>query len=453
MRKTLLSVFALCSMTAFSQNLDKEVLTEIENSVKKDNYLKASMNAVRNNSIKSVAFNHDNENKLNHNFKYQLGVNDITNQYKSGRCWMFTSMNVLRPKMKSKYEMGEFMFSHNYLYFYDIFEKSNLFLENIIATVDKAWDDRKVEFYLGTPVGDGGVWNSFTNLVEKYGLVPKSAMHETNTSNNTGQMRFVLNKILRQAAYKIRTNKSQAKELKMKALKDVYRLLVINLGFPPKTFDWEYKNKDGDIKVIKDLTPLKFAKLFGNNDYSNYVMLMDDPTREYGKLYEIESDRNVMEGRNWTYINLPAEKIKKYALKSLQDDQAMYFSCDVGKQMDRDNGYLALNNFDYEALFGIDMSSSKKARVLTKQSGSSHGMNLMGVDVDENGKITQWKLENSWGSNSGHKGFLTMTDEWFDQYMFRVVILDKYIDKDVLEILEQKPTMLKPWDPMFRSDD
>lgn len=454
MKKILIILLSSIIGNVYSQNLSKNTLETLEKSIVKDNYFISSQNAVRNNDISKLAVNKDVKNNNNHLFKHKVDVKGITNQFKSGRCWMFTSLNVLRPKAIEKFGLKGFEFSTSYLYFWDILEKSNLFLENIIATSNLKWSDRKVDFYLSSPVGDGGVWNSFTNLVEKYGLVPMAVMNETNTTKNTRAMQKILNKILRIAAFDIReeNDKSKQQSLKLVALKKVYRLLALNIGIPPKKFSWEYKDKDGKIQQLNDITPIEFAKQFGSNDYSNYVMLMDDPTRPYNKLYEIESDRNVMEGKNWKYINLPASKIKKYALKSIQNNEAMYFSCDVGKQLDRDNGYLALGNYNYEALLGIDLKSTKRERVLTKQSGSSHGMNLVGVDTDENGKITKWLLENSWGDKSGHKGFLTMTDEWFDQYMFRLVIQDKFIDSEILKILDQKPIMLEPWDPMFEFD-
>lgn len=436
-----------------SQQLSPSLLQELQNSIQQDASFKAARNAIQHNSLKKLAKNPEVLNSNDHLFTHEIKVNKITNQYKSGRCWMFTSLNVLRPQAAETFGVKNFQFSTAYLYFWDILEKSNLFLENILATADKPWDDRKVDFYLSSPVGDGGVWNSFTNLATKYGMVPMGVMNENFTTKNTREMMKMLNKILRVAAYQIREKPTDAAQLKLQSLKKVYRLLSLCVGTPPDRFDWKYKNDADSIVELQGITPLEFAKKFSLNKYQKFVMLMDDPTRAYNKLYEIESDRNVMEGRNWQYINLPASQIKQYAVKSLQANQAMYFSCDVGKQLNSDAGYLDLRNYDYESLLGIDLKSHKKMRVLTKQSGSSHGMNLVGVDLDAAGKPRKWKLENSWGEKSGHKGFLSMTDEWFDAYMFRLVILDRFIDAKVLKILEQQPTLLPPWDPMFDFDN
>ncbi len=460
-KKTIfISIFFLILMSNFvfgQGDISKENLEKIKKSYSKnDPYIKAVTNAVCKNSIKKLSKNHFSVGKYDHNFKYKVNVKGITNQESSGRCWMFTSMNTLRPKVIEKYNLSEFEFSTNYLYFYDQLEKSNLFLQGIIDNKDKDLDDKMVNWLLKSPIGDGGVWNLFTNLVKKYGIVPKSAMPETYTSENTSGMQKIIKKKLRESALTLRRMKSAKKEdLEMKKLEilgDIYKILAINLGEPPTEFSWNYKDKTGKISELKNYTPESFFKEVVNFNENDYVLLMDDPSREYYKLYEIEYDRNVYEGQNWIYINLPTKEIKEFAKKSIIDNEAMYFSCDVGKQLDSKEGLLSLDNYDYESLFGVKFEMDKKDRIITFQSGSSHGMALVGVDTDKNGKITKWLLENSWGSNSGHNGYLTMTDEWFDQYMFRVVLLKKFINEKTLKILKQKAIKLPPWDPMFSFD-
>ncbi|NOZ36341.1 MAG: C1 family peptidase [Chlorobi bacterium] len=454
----ILAVFLSAFFSSFSQkSLNEKEIKEIKTAYQSDNsYLKAVTNAVSNNTIQNLALNRQNIGKFDHEFKYKVSVKGITNQKSSGRCWMFTSLNVIRPKAMQTLKLPLFEYSENYLYFWDIFEKSNLFLESIIETRKLKTDNREVEWLFKNVVGDGGVWSSFTNLADKYGLVPKEVMPETHSSENTRVMIKLIRRKLRGDALHLRLMKGTddiLRKAKLNSLKDIYKMLCINLGEPPTEFLWRYTDKNGILTPYKKYTPKSFMKAsLGNIDYSDYIMLMDDPTKEYYKLYEIQKDRNVIEGENWTFINLPAKEIKKYALKSIQNNKAMYFSCDVGKQLNKDEGLLDTENYDYESLFGVKFDMNKKERILSHESGSTHGMALVGADVDQSGKITKWLLENSWGKSSGHNGYLTMTDRWFDEYMFRVVILKQFINEQTLKILKQKPIVLPPWDPMFSED-
>jgi len=454
----LLTVLFFSFLTSFGQKeISEKQLKEIKSSYhQNDAYMKAVTNAVSDNDITKLALNRKNIGKFDHEFKYKVKVNGITDQESSGRCWMFTSMNVMRPKVMNKFNIPMFEYSQSYLYFWDIFEKSNFFLENIIETRNQKNDSREVNWLFSNVIGDGGVWNSFTNLAEKYGLVPKEVMPETHSSENTRTMVKLLRRKLRGDALKLRNMKGTDEVLrkaKLSMLKDVYKILCINLGVPPAEFLWRYKDKTGNLSEYKKYTPKSYMKAsLGDIQFSNYIMLMDDPSKPYYKLYEIKKDRNVMEGKNWKFINLPADEIKKYALNSIKNNEAMYFSCDVGKQLNKSEGLLDTKNYDYESLFGVKFDMNKKERILSHESGSTHGMALVGADVDQEGKITKWLLENSWGKSAGHNGYLTMTDRWFDEYMFRVVILKKFIDEKTLQILNQKPTLLPPWDPMFQED-
>jgi len=236
-------------------------------------------------------------------------------------------------------------------------------------------------------------------------------------------------------------------------LKEIYRILVLSLGEPPETFVWQYETKDGNASEPKEYTPESFYNEIVNVELDNYVMFMNDPSREYYKLYEVEFDRNIAEGVNWKYINLPPDKIKKFAVKSIQNNEAMYFSCDVGKQFDSKEGFLDIDLYDYNDLMGVNFDMDKSERIQSFESGSSHGMALIGVNVLPDGKTDKWLLENSWGADRGHKGYLTMTDRWFDEYMFRLVVNKKYIDIDILKILNENPILLPPWDPMFAPEE
>lgn len=465
MKRFLIVLSLICFMyNSYSQNkgsISNDDIKKIRDTFVKDAHTKTAMNALSNNEdIKKVVLNRENSGTYDHYFKYKVKVSGITDQKKSGRCWMFTSMNVLRPKVMSKLNVSNFEFSQNYLFFWDQFEKANLFLENVIKYADKPMDDKYNEWLFKNPIGDGGVWNSFTNLAEKYGLVPKDIMPETANSSNTRWMSRILTRKLREQGLKLRemaagkSNEKKLREEKLKMMQDIYRIIAINLGEPPAEFNWRYEDKDGKLSELKTYTPVSFMKeVVGEINFDDYVLLMNDPTRPYHKLYEIEYDRNVLEGKNWKYINLPNNEIKAFALESIKNNEAMYASCDVGKQLDTDAGLLDIDNFDFESLYGVKFGMSKKQRIQTWESGSSHGMALVAVDVDKDEKPVKWQFENSWGSQSGHNGYLTFTDKWFNQYMFRVVVLKKFVDEKTLKILKDKPTMLPPWDPMFCFDE
>ena len=458
LKQLITATLILACSGVFAQAVSEKDLQEIQGSFKKDASTKAIQNILTNEkSIRDNALNRDLQGKIDHFFKYRVNVKGITNQQSSGRCWMFTSMNVLRPLVMEKYNLNQFDFSHNYLYFWDIFEKSNLFLENIIATAARPMDDREVTEYFKSPVGDGGVWNLYYNAAQKYGVVPQEVMPETAHSNNTSQMTGVINEKLRLGGYTLRELAAQgkkAKELraeKNNVLKDVYRILALCLGEPPHQFTWRYKTKKGEIKELANYTPQQFYKEITPADYSpdNYIMVMNDPTREYYKVYEIQNYKNTIEGINWIYLNLPNEDLKAAALASIKNNEPLYASCDVGKQFNRETGILDPEMFDYESLLGVKLDMDKKARILTRQSGSAHAMTIVGCDTDENDKPVKWEFENSWGDKSGHNGYLTFTDKWFDEYMFRAVLHKKYLNEKALQALKSKPVQLPVWDYMY----
>jgi bleomycin hydrolase len=392
-------------------------------------------------------------------FSNRIKIKGITDQKSSGRCWLYTGLNVIRAPLFEKYQMEEFQLSQTYPFFWDQLEKANLFLEGIIQTVDKPLDDKRVEWLLKNPIGDGGQWTGVVDVVGKYGVVPFEVMPDTKNSEATSWMSRLLRRKLRGQAMDLRQMHADGKKLnelqeqKVEMLGDIYRILVLSLGEPPTQFEWRYKKTDGTLSELKTYTPMSFFRDFVNVDLNDYVMLMNDPSRPYYKLYEIDYDRHIFEGGNWKYINLPTDEIKGFAIESIKDNEAMYFSCDVGKQLNKEKGTLDVNNYSYDDLFGVTFDMDKSERIRTHESGSSHGMNLVGVDLDENNNARKWLLENSWGEKSGHKGFLVMTDKWFDEYMFRLVIGKKYIPGDVLKILDTEPVFLPPWDPMFAEEE
>lgn len=458
----LLLTLAPCSLSAQNNGgISSEMITKLQNSYEYNAQDRAISNALAENDIRKLVINRDNVNAFDTHFSHRVNSKAITDQKSSGRCWMFTGMNVMRSKMIAQYNLpADFQFSQCYTFFWDQLEKSNLFLQAILDHRAKPMEDKTVEWLFKNPIGDGGQFTGIANLVEKYGVVPQEVMPETYHSNNTSQMSNILSLKLREFGLELRklaNNKGITEEQllnrKSEMLQTIYRILALNLGEPPTDFTWTMRNANGEVVSTENYTPKSFFSKYINVDFSKYYMIMNDPTREYHKVYEIEYDRHVYDGQNWKYLNLPMDEIAQMAIASIKDSTMMYFSCDVGKFLDRSKGYLDVNNFDYASLFGTTFKMNKKERVATFASGSSHAMTLCAVDLDNNGKPIKWLVENSWGSSYGHNGFLIMTDEWFNEYMFRLVVEEKYIPAKTLKLLNQKPIMLPAWDPMFMPED
>ena len=466
MKRLLTLALALLSVGAAAQNggITPEMLSAISKGWQGTSADKALRNAIGQTPLNTLAINADNAAMIDTDFTYRVPTIGITDQKSSGRCWLFTGLNVLRAAAIEKYDLGDFQFSQNYCFFWDQLEKSNLFLQAVIDTRSLPLDSREVDWLFEHPIGDGGTFTGVANLVTKYGLVPADVMPETAVANSTSQMRVHLSNLLRQDGLKLRDMWEQGmlnaprgaarakkhtaeiesllQQEKVAMLTDVYHVLALCLGVPPTEFEWKGKT----------VTPVQFYKdLLGYDLEGGYVMLMNDPSREYGKVYEIQYDRHVYDGQNWLYVNLPIERIKEMAVASLKDGVAMYFSCDVAKFLDRKKGVADLANFDYDSLLGVEFTMDKKQRIQTHSSGSSHAMTLIAVDLKD-GKPCKWMVENSWG-NTGYEGNIIMTDEWFNEYMFRLVVEKRFVPADVLAMLGQEPILLPCWDPMFLPEE
>ncbi|HIR72277.1 MAG TPA: C1 family peptidase [Candidatus Coprenecus pullicola] len=419
----------------------------------------ALRNAISANDINKLAVRQGVEAGYDFYFSDEVPSKGITDQQSSGRCWLFSGMNVLRAKMIEKYNLGPFQFSQNYIFFYDQLEKANLFLQGIIDTRDLPMDDRKVEWLFRHTINDGGQFTGVSDLITKYGVVPSNVMPETWAANHTSRMTMLLDLKLKEFGLELREMTGPEKKLpsmleerKTQMLAFIYRFLVLNLGEPPTEFTWTMYDAEGRPVSTKTYTPKSFYDEYVGVDLKNdYVMLMNDPTREFYKVYEIEYDRHQYDGKNWLYINLPIEEIEAIAIASIKDSTMMYFSCDVGKFLDSQNGVLDVDFYDYGSLMGTEFGMDKRERILTGASGSSHAMTLMAVDLDEYGQAKKWKVENSWGM-TGHEGHLVMTAEWFEEYMFRLVAEKKYVPENILKLLDTEPVMLPPWDPMFADE-
>ena len=462
MKRLFTLAIALMSVGTLSAQQDnggisEAMLQEIRSSYSEDAADRAARNAMAQTPIATLATNSDNLAMIDTNFSHRVKTKGITDQQQSGRCWLFTGLNVLRAQMIEEYDLGELTFSHNYLFFYDQLEKCNLFLQAVIDTKHLKMEDRQVEWLFKNPLNDGGQFTGVSNLVMKYGVVPAEVMPENYQTNNTSQISNLIKLKLREYGLKLREQKDRRAPvaLKTEMLKEIYQMLVRAYGVPPTEFEWTMRDKSGKVLSTKTYTPKSFyEEYFGELDLEqDFVMVMNDPTREYHKVYEIEYDRHVYDGNNWVYLNLPIDEVKALAIASIKDNTAMYFSCDVGKFLLSKKGTLDIANFDYESLMGVEFPMNKEQRVRTFASGSSHAMTLIAVDLDEAGNAKKWMVENSWGAKSGWRGNLIMTDEWFEEYMFRVVVNKKYIPAETLKLLEQKPVMLPSWDPMFQYEE
>ena len=500
MKKALLILIAIAgTLSLNAQNkkggIDAKLLGEISQGYEGTAADKALRNALNTTAINTLALNADNI-PMDTRFSDVVKTKGRTNQLSSGRCWLFTGLNVMRAKMIDKFDMGPVVLSQNYIFFYDQLEKANLFLQGIIDTKNLPDDDRTVDWLFAHPIGDGGQFTGVSNLIMKYGVVPSEVFPESmianNTAwlfahpigdggqftgvsnlimkygvvpsevfpesmiaNNTAQMRAQITNKLREDGLRLRQapKGTDLQAMKTAQLKEIYRILALCLGVPPTEFTWTRTDSKGNVVNTKKYTPKSFYEEYIGTDLeNNYIMVMNDPCHEYYKIYEIDYDRHVYDGENWVYLNLPVDEIKKMAIASIQDNTALYFSCDVSKFLLRDKGFADLNNFDYESLMGVSFGMDKKERIYTHASGSTHAMTLIAVDLKD-GKPVKWMVENSWGANSGYQGNIIMTDEWFDEYMFRLVVDKKYVPASLMKYFDQKPIMLPAWDPMFLPEE
>ena len=456
-----LACLAALTLTVQAQQggISNEMLKQIQSSYKNTSADKAIRNAIGGTDIRKLSLNQENQQGLDTDFSIKVESKGITDQQSSGRCWLFTGLNVMRAKAIARYNLPSLEFSQAYSFFWDQLEKSNLFLQGVIDTAKEPMSNQTVEWLFKHPLSDGGTFTGVADIVSKYGLVPKEVMHETYSSEHTSQMSSLIGLKLKEYGLELRESVQKGMDVKKiearktEMLETVYRILVLNLGVPPTEFDYVRKDVKGNPVETEHHTPMSFLEKYGDkNLLTNYVMVMNDPSREYYKCYEIDFDRHCYDGKNWTYVNLPVEEIKEMAIASLKDSTRMYFSSDV-TQLDSKRGLLDVNNYDFGSLLGTTFGMDKKQRIQTFASMSAHAMTLMAVDLDENGKPKKWMVENSWGAQSGYKGHLIMTDEWFNEYMFRLVLETKYVPKKVLDIFKQKPVRLPAWDPMFAPEE
>ena len=406
-----LACLAALTLTVQAQQggISNEMLKQIQSSYKNTSADKAIRNAIGGTDIRKLSLNQENQQGLDTDFSIKVESKGITDQQSSGRCWLFTGLNVMRAKAIARYNLPSLEFSQAYSFFWDQLEKSNLFLQGVIDTAKEPMSNQTVEWLFKHPLSDGGTFTGVADIVSKYGLVPKEVMPETYSSEHTSQMSSLIGLKLKEYGLELRESVQKGMDVKKiearktEMLETVYRILVLNLGVPPTEFDYVRKDVKGNPVETEHHTPMSFLEKYGDkNLLTNYVMVMNDPSREYYKCYEIDFDRHRYDGKNWTYVNLPVEEIKEMAIASLKDSTRMYFSSDV-TQLDSKRGLLDVNNYDFGSLLGTTFGMDKKQRIQTFASMSAHAMTLMAVDLDENGKPKKWMVENSWGAQSGYK--------------------------------------------------
>lgn len=455
---------AICmtaTVNAQTGGISSKMLGEIQKQNKMTPAENAIANAIAANSIDNLAQNRNNAAELDTYFSIETPKQTITDQKSSGRCWMFSGMNVLRANFAKRTDSLRVEFSQAYLFFYDQLEKANLFLQGVIDTGKKPIDDQRVQFFFKNPINDGGTFCGVADLTEKYGLVPKQVMPESYSSDNTSRMARLISSRLREDGLILRKMVAEGKKAadiekaKTEMLATVYRMLALTIGEPPTQFTYAHRNKDGKaVGEPKTYTPQEFFKeVVGDKLNGTFIMVMNDPRRPYYKTYEVELDRHTYDGHNWKYLNLPMDDIEQLAIASLKDGRKLYSSYDVGKMLDRKRGYGDTENFDYGSLMGTTFGMNKAERISTFDSGSTHAMTLTAVDLDANGKAKKWKVENSWGASWGQQGCMIMSDRWFREYMFRLVVDKKYVSEELLKLNEQKPVMVTPEDPLFINEE
>jgi bleomycin hydrolase len=413
-----------------------------------------AQNAVTRVSVNDVAINREIVNNIDHSLSTHLDDWKVTNQERSGRCWLFAGLNLLRVGVMRKTGLKDFEFSQNYAMFWDKIERANYFLEAIIETADRDIDDRTVAFLLESVAGDGGQWNMFAAIVAKHGLVPKNFMPETQSSSNTARMNSVLRYLLRQGARSVRGavaagGLEAARTEKAEVLSAVYRLLCIHLGTPPERFDWQWTDKDKQFHRDGVLTPQEFAAKYIDLPLDDYVCLVHDPrpSSPIGRTFTVEYLGNVLGGPPVTYLNVDMSLIKKIAAETLQGGEPVWFGCDVDQMMSSDYAVWDVGLYDLPAVYGTEFCLDKADRLAYHETLMTHAMLFTGVDVLD-GRTRRWRVENSWGSDRGKDGFYTMHDSWFDEYVFEIAARRTSLPDDVLQALDATPIVLPAWDPM-----
>ena len=437
-----------------SRGVTKSQIEEFRKSFDSDPSATVAQNAVSNADLSTLALRRDLVQDMDFSFSTKLDDWNATNQRRSGRCWLFATLNLFRVGAMKKMNLKKFEFSQAHIHFWDKLERANHFLEAILETSDRPVDDRTIHFLLSDPIGDGGQWNMATNLIRKHGLVPMSAYPESHSSSNTRSMNTVLKDILRTSASDIRKilddggSNNEARRHKEGRMKEIWRVLCIHLGTPPEKFDWQWRDKDNEFHRKGTMTPLEFVDEYVGVDWEEYICIVNDPRNEYYRTYTVDFLQNVAGGPPVVYLNVPSNEMKDITQRLLEDGTPVWMGCDVGKNMARKRGLWDAELYDLKGLYGIQFGMEKADRLRFGQTMMTHAMLFTGVDVVD-GKPRRWRVENSWGSeDSGEKGFYTMNDNWYDEHMFEIAAPKDYLTDEMKSGLKGDPIVLPAWDPM-----
>ncbi|MDP6727256.1 MAG: C1 family peptidase [Candidatus Marinimicrobia bacterium] len=419
--------------------------------------VRLARNAAVRGDVMDLAMDWEAFRKIDHTFSDMVsGQMKVTNQKSSGRCWGFAGLNLFRVYLGRKYNLKQIEFSQNYFMFCDKLEKSNYFFESIIKTIDEPLDGRLVMHLLADPIQDGGQWHMFVNLVKKYGILPQTEMPESFQSSQSMRMNRMITRKLRGFAKNLREAGSKGagikdlRQMKNEMLATVYQMLTISLGTPPEKFDWQVRDKDKNFHRFENLSPKKFFNEHVGLDLNEFVCLINCPMsdKKYNEVYTVDFLGNVVEGKIIRYLNLPSKRLQKTAVVSIQNDDPVWFGCDVGKHFHSNLGVMDMDIFDFELFYNTDFPMTKADRLEYGDSQMTHAMLFTGVDLNSKGNPKKWRVENSWGDKRGDKGFDIMSNSWFDEYNYEVVVHKKYLSEEELAVYEQDPVHLPPWDPM-----
>ena len=418
-----------------------------------DPMARVAQNAVSGQDIQSLTLSRSQVQEMDDSFSVHLDAWSVTHQKQSGRCWLFAALNLFRVAAMEKMNLKKFEFSQAHIHFWDKFERSNQFLESMMEMADRSLDDRTVHFMLNDPIGDGGQWNMAMNLIRKHGLVPQSAYPESHSSSSTRYMNATLKELLRTTAGELRSRieagmaEADVRAHKESRLADVWRILCIHLGTPPETFDWQWRDKDKKFHRKGNMTPQQFVAEYVAEDWENYVCLVHDPRNAFYQTYTVDRLQNVSGGPPVVYLNIPVEEMKAIAQRLLEAGTPVWMGCDVAKQMDGKRGLWDAKLFEAQALYGVEYGMDKVSRLRLGQTMMTHAMLFTGVDVVD-GQPRRWRVENSWGDDRGIKGYFTMNDNWFDEYMFEIAAPSSQLSEQMLAGLHTEPVVLPAWDPM-----
>ncbi|WP_315334374.1 C1 family peptidase [Propionibacterium acidifaciens] len=432
--------------------IDQDTITALTERFAADPTARVAQNAVATTDVDTLSLDRSVVASTDPTVSNRVDSWHAANQKKSGRCWLFSGLNLLRSGVIDRLDLEpDFQFSQAHLHFWDKLEKANWFLTSMIELADRALDDRTVHQMLADPIGDGGQWDMFVALVTKYGVAPKYAMPETFSSSNTHSMNAQLEKILRRGALVVREAAAQGRgeRARQEILEQVHRVLSIHLGTPPTSFIWQYRDKDGNFVRGGELTPTQFAAQVLTVDVDDYVCLVNDPrpSSGYNRMLTVDRLGNVVGGRPVRYLNVEIDVIKRLAAQIICDGQPVWFGCDTVPQSDRERGIWDARLHDYEGVYGIDMSTTKAERMVSGQSAMTHAMVLTGVDLLD-GAPRRWRVENSWGDEKADKGFWTMNDSWFAEYVYEVAVPRRLLPAELAAVLDTEPAVLPLWDPM-----